>query len=254
LRLTACGLPIRPHGRKTSTTAITRNSTTSVSFEKAKPTPNKSTVPMPMQIALISAISKAATYAPGIEPMPPTTTTTNASPIVARSSPRFAGSRGNCNAPPRPASIVPSANTPVNSHAWLTPSALTISRSWVAARTSVPQRVFVSSSQSPPSTSGPTAIRNRSYVGKRRPRMSTAPERPGARGPSRSSGPQTHNAASLITSISAKVASSWNNSGARYTRRSSMISTTAPITPTASDASNSDGQNHMPPPSCSASM
>ena len=42
------------------------------------------------------------------------------------------------------------------------PSALTISRSCVAARTSVPQRVLVSSSHSRPSTSGPTTIRNRS--------------------------------------------------------------------------------------------
>ena len=60
----------------------------------------------------------------------------------------MAGSRGSCSAPPRPASKAPSANTAVNSQAWLTPSAPTISRSCVAARTSVPQRVRVSSSQS----------------------------------------------------------------------------------------------------------
>ena len=33
------------------------------------------------------------------------------------------------------------ANTLVNSHFWLTPSAATMSRSWVAARTRTPQRV-----------------------------------------------------------------------------------------------------------------
>ena len=81
-----------------------------------------------------------------MEPMPPTTTTTKAAPMVLRSIARLAGSRGNCSAPPRPASIAPSANTAVNSQAWLTPSALTMSRSCVAARTSVPQRVRVSSS------------------------------------------------------------------------------------------------------------
>ena len=94
--------------------------------------------------------------------MPPTTTTTNASPMVSRSSPRFAGSRGSCSAPPKPASIAPNANTPVKSHAWLTPKAPTISRSCVAARTSVPQRVRVSSSHSAPSTAGPTTIKNKS--------------------------------------------------------------------------------------------
>ena len=94
--------------------------------------------------------------------MPPTTTTTNASPIVCRSRPRLAGSRGSCSAPPSPASIVPRANTLVNSHAWFTPSALTISRSCVAARTSVPQRVRVSSSHSAPSTTGPAASKNTS--------------------------------------------------------------------------------------------
>ena len=57
----------------------------------------------------------------------------------------FAGSRGICSAPPRPASNAPSANTPVKSQLWFTPSAPTISRSSVAARISMPQRVRVSS-------------------------------------------------------------------------------------------------------------
>src|SRR5215510_1047871 len=66
--------------------------------------------------------------------MPPTTTTTKASPIATRSVARLAGSRASCNAPPSPASAAPRANTDVNKTAWFTPSALTISRSWVAAR------------------------------------------------------------------------------------------------------------------------
>ena len=162
LRVGAWARPIRPQGRQTSTTAITRNSATSVSLEKLKSMPNHCTVPMPTHIALISAINSAATNAPGIEPMPPTTTTTNASPMLSRSRLSEAGSRGNCSAPPRPASSAPSANTLVNSRAWLTPSAATISRSCVAARTSVPQRVRVSSSHKAPSTSGPTTISSRS--------------------------------------------------------------------------------------------
>lgn len=83
--------------------------------------PNIDTCPMPMHSALISAISSAATNAPGIEPMPPTTTTTNALPMVSRSSDRFANMRGICNVsamcrqvPPRNA---PTKNTPVKSHA-----------------------------------------------------------------------------------------------------------------------------------------
>ena len=124
--------------------------------------PNTLTRPSQMQMALISEISNAATKAPGMEPMPPTTTTTKAEPMMCRSISRLAGSRGNCSAPPRPASMAPIANTAVNSQAWLTPRAPTISRSCVAARTSVPQRVRVSSVQSRPSTMGPTTIRNRS--------------------------------------------------------------------------------------------
>ena len=173
------------------------------------------TWPMAMQTALSSAISNAARKAPGMLPMPPTTTTTNASPMATRSSPRLAGSRGNCSAPPRPARKAPSANTPVNSSDWFTPSAPTISLSCVAALTRTPKRLRVSIHHSRPSTSGPMTISARSYWGKARSRISTDPRRPGARGPSRSSLPQTASAASRMISTSAKVASSWNSSGAR---------------------------------------
>ena len=94
-------LPNSPHGRHTSTTAITRNSATSVSLLSGNGEPKTSIEPMPMQkIALIMAISTAATKAPPIEPIPPTTTTTKASPISARSRLRLAGSCGICSAPP----------------------------------------------------------------------------------------------------------------------------------------------------------
>ena len=82
--------------------------------------------------------------------------------MVVMSISRLAGSRGNCKAPARPASSVPSANTAVNSQAWFTPSAPTISRSCVAARTSVPKRVRVSSRCRPSNTSGPTAMSSQS--------------------------------------------------------------------------------------------
>ncbi len=97
--------------------------------------------------------------------MPPTTTTTKASAIELMSIWRLAASRGTWSAPPRPASAAPRKNTEVNSHFWLTPSAATMSRSWVAARTSLPQRVRWNSSHSAPSTSGPTAMIARLYSG-----------------------------------------------------------------------------------------
>src|SRR5260370_42668669 len=64
-----------------------------------------------MQSALTSAMMTAARYAPGTDPMPPTTTTTKASPMTVRSIARFAGSRASCSAPPRPDSNDPAVNT-----------------------------------------------------------------------------------------------------------------------------------------------
>ena len=55
-----------------------------------------------MQSALVTPMMIAATKAPGIEPRPPSTVTTNASAITERSMPRFAGSRGSVSAPARP--------------------------------------------------------------------------------------------------------------------------------------------------------
>ena len=114
VRDTPSGLPIRPHGRTIKTKAITTNSATSVSLEKAMVKPPNSTVPMATHKAFTSAINNAAIKAPGMEPIPPTTTTTNASLMVTMSKPTCAGSRGNCKAPPQPANAQPSANTLVN--------------------------------------------------------------------------------------------------------------------------------------------
>ena len=97
--------------------------------------------------------------------MPPTTTTTKAAPMMFKSISKLAGSRGNCKAPPKPAKVAPKANTAVNNQAWLTPKALTISRSWVAARTKVPKRVRVSNNHNSAKTIGPATIKNKSYMG-----------------------------------------------------------------------------------------
>ncbi len=139
-----------------------RNSTTRVSLENEISIPNQCTVPMPMQKALATPIRMAARNAPPMLPRPPTTVMTKASAMTARSRSRLAGSRGICSAPPSPASTEPTKNTEVKSLAWSTPSAPTISRSCVAARTSAPQRVRVSSSHRSASTTGPMAISSRS--------------------------------------------------------------------------------------------
>ena len=77
--------------------------------------PNQCTVPMPMQKALATPIRMAARNAPPMLPSPPTTVTTKASAMTARSRSRLAGSRGICSAPPRPASTEPTKNTEVKS-------------------------------------------------------------------------------------------------------------------------------------------
>ena len=89
----------------------------------------------------MTPMSTAASSAPGTEPMPPITTTTNASVMIAASMTLVTACRGTCRAPARPARAEPSAKTPVKSRAWSTPSSATISRSSVAARISTPQRV-----------------------------------------------------------------------------------------------------------------
>src|SRR6185503_2999412 len=107
----------------------------------------------------------------------------------------------------------------------------------------MPKRVRVSRKCSSANTAGPSAIRNKSYLGNGRPAISIASLRPGARGPSRSSAPQAQSAKSLITSTRANVASSWSSSGARYSLRSKRNSTSNPQAPTAAAASGTLSQN-----------
>ena len=125
-------------------------------------TRNTRTIEIPGKTRIPNALSSdtmiAARNVPVTLPSPPMTTTTSASVITCRSIVWFAASRGNSSAPPSAARKTPSAKTLVNSHFWSTPSAATISRSCVAARTKTPQVVRRNSSQSAPSTSGPKAI------------------------------------------------------------------------------------------------
>ena len=196
VRAAASARPSSPHGRTMSTIAMTRKTSTIEILGKTR-----------MPKALSSETMIAARKVPGTLPSPPITTTTRASVITCRSMVWLAACRGNSSAPPRPARKTPSAKTLVKSHFWLTPSAATISRSCVAARTSTPQVVRRKMSQMSARTSGASAISKRSYVGKGWPRRSIAPLKPGARGPSRSLGPQISNARSSTTSATAKVAS-----------------------------------------------
>jgi hypothetical protein len=169
---------------------------------------------MAMQNVLVTAMMPAARNAPGIDPSPPITVTTKASAMIERSMPRLAGSRGICNAPAKPARNAPSANTVVYSLAWSTPSAAVSVRFSAAARISMPKRVRVTSSVKASRIAGPATIRNRSYWGTAWPKNSTVPARPGARGPSRSSAPQSASAASRTMSTTANVAVSCMSSGA----------------------------------------
>ena len=71
----------------------------------------------------------------------------------------------------------------------------------------MPKRVRVEQQrQRDAAPAGPTTIRNRSYCGIARPKTSTAPAKPGARGPSRSSAPQSASAASRTISTTPNVA------------------------------------------------
>ena len=194
----AGGVPRRPCGRTASTTAITTNSATSVSLGKAIVDAEELGVPSAMHSALVMPMITAARNAPGIEPRPPTTVTTNASATVARSMPRLAGSRGSCSAPASPARNAPSANTAVKSLASSMPSAAVSARFSLAARIRMPKRVRVRSSVSATSTAGPTTMRKRSYCGIARPsdldRARRVPARADPAGPRRRTLPAPHRA------------------------------------------------------------
>ena len=130
---------------------MARNMTTGLSWGRSR-TPKAWSSPM----------MTLARKAPVMLPMPPITTTTKAAAIVLVSISRLAPPFGSWMAPARPARKEPRKKTELNSQAWLTPSAPTISRSAVAARTRMPQRVRRRTSQSRSSTSGAAPISTRS--------------------------------------------------------------------------------------------
>ncbi len=115
-----------------------------------------------MPKAFSTPIRIAARSAPHTEPIPPMTTTTKASTITVVSMTVVTATRGTWSAPASPARNEPSTNTEVNRRDWSTPSAATISRSWVAARMSTPHRVRWKSAHSPSATTGPAPIMARS--------------------------------------------------------------------------------------------
>ncbi len=102
----AGGRPSNPHGRTIRMTAITTNIMTSDALGSTR-TPNASMTPM----------TTAASSAPGTEPMPPTTTTTNASVMIDVSITLVSACRGTWSAPPSPARNEPRTNTEVKSRA-----------------------------------------------------------------------------------------------------------------------------------------
>ena len=108
-----------------------------------------------------------------------------------------------------------SANTTVNSSAWLTPSAPTISRSCVAARISRPKRVL-RQHQMQQQKDGRADDDQEEVVAREvaAEDLDRAAQSRRARPEQVFRSPQVHSVASLMTSTSAKVASSWNSSGA----------------------------------------
>jgi len=88
-----------------------------------------------------SPTSRALMKLPAKLPSPPMTTTTNAVVSTSPSMPSATATVGAESAPANPASQLPNTKTWVYSVATSTPRAPSISRSTVAARISMPQRV-----------------------------------------------------------------------------------------------------------------
>ena len=87
----------------------------------------------------------AARKAPRIEPMPPMTMTTKARISTLSPMPGSTDRIGATIAPAKPASIAPKPKTSVNRSRMLTPSAETIGALVAPARTSMPMRVWLTS-------------------------------------------------------------------------------------------------------------
>jgi hypothetical protein len=179
--------------------------------------------------ACTNPINKAAKKAPPMLPKPPVTTTTKVSTTMFMSICKLAGSRGNCSAPPSPASAQPSTIAPSISGFGFTPSADSMARSCVAARSCAPKRVRLSNKCRPNSTSGPSTMVTAWYCGKNSPPNSIAPLSPGKRGANTSSGPKPQRMASCNARLRPKVATNWYSSGAPYNRRIKKNSAIAPV-------------------------
>ena len=201
----ASGLPSRPQGRTTSTSAISRNTSTSVILGKTR-----------MPKACSSPIISAARKAPGTEPMPPTTVTTKASAITEMSICGLAASLGVCSAPPRPGQGGAEEQRAGEQQRLVDAERadhLAILRRGPhqhAEARPVHQQPEQRPAPAGPWRSGTARRRESGGRGCRRRRRS-----PGARGPRMSSGPQILITRSCTTSTTPKVASSWNSSGTR---------------------------------------
>ena len=146
----ACGLPSRPHGRDHQHDRHHDELGDQRELRERDDDAEHRTSPMPMQSALISPMSSAARNAPGIDAEAADDDHDERIGDDRRDPcSRLAGSRGSCSAPPSPASSAPSAE-----HAGKKPRLVDAERARssrgprVAARTSMPQRVRVSSSHS----------------------------------------------------------------------------------------------------------
>ena len=171
---------------------------------------------MAMQTAFSSAISSAARKAPGRLPMPPTTTTTKASPIATRSRPRLRRLARQLQRAAEPGEERAEREDGGEQQRLVDAERadhLAVLRrradqhAEAGARQHPPQQP---QHQRPDDDQHQVVLREGAV-----PRISTEPRNPGARGPSRSSLPQSASVASWMISTRPKVASSWNSSGAR---------------------------------------
>src|SRR6201996_1748334 len=110
--------------------------------------------------------SRPASTAPPIDPMPPTTVTTNASARIVPPISGITPCNGAASNPAKPAIAVPIPNTMSHTLATLTPSTRTICGSRAPARMIRPKLVFSRNSHSASSTMAVAPITNSRYSGK----------------------------------------------------------------------------------------
>ncbi len=118
-------------GRTTSTIAMIRNSTTRVSLEKTISAPNQWTVPTPMQKALRDADQDGGEEGAADAAQAADHGDDEGVGDDGKVELEVGGLARDLQRAAQPASTAPTKNTEVKSLAWSTPSAPTISRSWV---------------------------------------------------------------------------------------------------------------------------